>query len=173
MKVKLIILSALLVFLIACKQSEPEGLPKTVTTYYLIRHAEKILADPENPNPDLTVEGYQRAIKWSEILQEIPFDAIYSTDFIRTQKTALPIAQRKSLQLISYDHKNLDYAKFINETQGKTVLIVGHSNSTPKFVNALIGKNSYNEIDETQYGFLFIVKRFGDTFTAEKLVINH
>lgn len=159
----------LLIFLnTACGQDAPDE----TTRYFLIRHAEKDLSDPKNPNPDLNGAGVERAVKWKKILSHIDFDAVYSTDFTRTRKTAMPIAERENLPLIIYAHKDLDYSKFIKETQGKTVLIVGHSNSTPAFVNRLMGKETFEEIDESQYGYLFIVKKVGGTFTAELLEVN-
>ncbi|PKP41034.1 MAG: phosphoglycerate mutase [Bacteroidetes bacterium HGW-Bacteroidetes-13] len=159
----------LLVFLnAACGQNTSTE----TTTYYLIRHAEKDLSDPKNPNPDLTEAGIARSVKWQKMLSHIDFDAVYSTDFVRTRKTATPIAESEKLPLIIYDHKNLDYAKFIKETQGQTVLIVGHSNSTPKFVNWFLGYDKYEEIDEKQYGYLFIVKRVGEIYSTTLLEIN-
>ncbi len=159
----------LLVFLnAACGQNASTE----TTTYYLIRHAEKDLSDPKNPNPDLTEAGIARSVKWQKMLSHIDFDAVYSTDFVRTRKTATPIAESEKLPLIIYDHKNLDYAKFIKETQGQTVLIVGHSNSTPKFVNWFLGYDKYEEIDEKQYGYLFIVKRVGEIYSTTLLEIN-
>lgn len=153
------IIFLLLLFLnTACGQNAPVE----TTTYFLIRHAEKDLSDPQNPNPDLTEVGVERSVKWKKTLSHIDFDAIYSTDFTRTRRTATPIAERENLPLIIYDHKDLDYSKFIKETQGKTVLIVGHSNSTPKFVNRLMGKDTFKEIDESRYGMLFIVKLIGN-----------
>lgn len=159
----------LLIFLnTACGQNASTE----TTTYYLIRHAEKDLSDPKNPNPDLTEAGIARSVKWQKMLSHIDFDAVYSTDFVRTRKTATPIAESEKLPLIIYDHKNLDYAKFIKETQGQTVLIVGHSNSTPKFVNWFLGYDKYEEIDEKQYGYLFIVKRVGEIYSTTLLEIN-
>lgn len=159
----------LLVFMnVACGQNASDE----TTTYFLIRHAEKDLTDPKNPNPDLTETGVERSVKWEKVLSHIDFDAVYSTDFIRTRKTATPIAEREKLSLTIYDHKNLDYAKFIQETRGKTVLIVGHSNSTPKFVNQLIGEERFKEMDENQYGMLFMVKLSGNLKDVTALEVN-
>jgi len=159
----------LLIFLnVACGQNAQDE----TTTYFLIRHAEKDLSDSKNTNPGLTEKGIERSVKWNKILSHIDFDAIYSTDFIRTRETGKPVAERENLPLIIYDHKNLDYSKFIKETLSKTVLIVGHSNSTPKFVNQLIGKNRFKEIDENQYGMLFIVKLIGNQKEVTVLEVN-
>ncbi len=63
-----------------------------VTSYYLIRHAEKVLTNPNNPNPHLTTKGHKRSLEWKKILEKIHFDRIYSTSYYRTLETAKPIA---------------------------------------------------------------------------------
>ena len=42
-----------------------------ITTYYLIRHAEKNITDLTNKNPHLTEKGKQRAISWVSIFKNI------------------------------------------------------------------------------------------------------
>ena len=37
------------------------------TTYYFIRHAEKVRTDKANKNPNLTIKGQERAENWSTI----------------------------------------------------------------------------------------------------------
>lgn len=133
---------------------------EVTTTYFLIRHAEK--ADLSK-DTNLSEKGYQRAEKWDHILQNIPFDAVYATVYKRTQQTGQVVANRNQKQLIIYDHKNVDLSSFQKETLGKTVLIVGHSNSIPGFVNALIGKPKYQEIDESVFGNLYMVTVKGNT----------
>lgn len=133
---------------------------EVTTTYFLIRHAEK--AD-QSKDTNLSEKGYQRAEKWDQHLQNIPFDAVYATVYKRTQQTGQPVATRNNKEIIIYDHKNVDITTFKKETLGKTVLIVGHSNSIPDFVNALIGKSKYREIDESVFGNLYMVVLKGTT----------
>ena len=52
----------------------------TVTTFYLIRHAEKDRSEGVGNDPQLTEEGLQRAQRWAEVLGLEPLDAVYSTD---------------------------------------------------------------------------------------------
>ncbi len=132
------------------------------TTYYLIRHAEKDLSDPSNRNPHLTKEGKARAERWATYFKDIPLDAIYSTDYERTQQTVAPIAYDKELAVLSYDPKNMDTKGFMEDTEGKTVLIVGHSNSTPTLVNSLIEEERYEQIDESIHENLYVVVIKGD-----------
>lgn len=127
------------------------------TTYYLIRHAEKDQSDKTNRNPHLTEKGRKRAENWSTILKNVKFDAVYSTDYNRTKETATPTAKANDLELKFYDPRNMDMVKFKKDTKGKTVLIVGHSNTTPMFTNGLLGKKKYEMMNENNNGGLYIV----------------
>lgn len=132
------------------------------TTIYLVRHAEK--AD-SSKNPDLSSAGLERAAHWRTIFSETTFDAIYSTDFKRTKQTAAPTAENKKLDITLYDPKSLDFEKFKTDNLGKTILVVGHSNTTPDFVNKLINQNVYAAIEDTTFGNLYIVTLNGDQVT--------
>ena len=46
---------------------------------------------------------------------------------------------------------------FIAETKGKSVLIVGHSNTTPVFANKILGENKYENMDDNDNASLYIV----------------
>ena len=132
------------------------------TTIYFIRHAEKI---DSSKNPDLSSVGLERAAHWGKIFSETTFDAIYSTDFKRTQQTAAPTAENKKLDITLYDAKSLDFDKFKSDNLGKTILVVGHSNTTPDFINKLINQNVYAAIEDTNFGNLYIVTLNGDQVT--------
>ncbi|TCK64685.1 histidine phosphatase superfamily protein (branch 1) [Winogradskyella wandonensis] len=129
----------------------------TTTTYYLIRHAEKDRSDKTNRNPHLTEKGLKRAENWATVLKDVKFDAVYSTDYNRTKETALPTAKSLGLELQFYDPRNMDMKQFMKDTKGKTVLIVGHSNTTPMFANGLLGDKKYDMMDDNNNGGLYIV----------------
>lgn len=137
-----------------------------VTEYYLIRHSEKVDA---SKNPDLSEIGLKRAESWNKILQDVKFDAVFSTDFKRTMQTANPIAHRLNLEIKMYNPNTLDLTEFKKETLGKKVLIVGHSNSTPEFVNKLINQKVYSQIDDTVFGNLYLVTIINDVVTFKLL----
>ncbi|MFD2516289.1 SixA phosphatase family protein [Salinimicrobium flavum] len=128
-----------------------------MTTYYFIRHAEKDESDPSNKDPQLTQTGKERAAKWAEIFKEVDFDLIYSSDFARTRETAGIIAETQQKMVNFYDPKNMLDKDFQSKTGGKTVLIVGHSNTNPRFVNQILEENRYSDISEEESGSLFIV----------------
>jgi len=130
---------------------------ETTTTYYLIRHADKDLSDKTDRNPHLTEKGYKRSKNWSKLLKNVKFDAVYSTDYNRTKETAAPTVKTQNLELKLYDPRDINIKQFMEDTQGKTVLIVGHSNTTPMFTNGLIGEKKYEMLNERNYGSIFIV----------------
>ncbi len=151
--------------------SQNEESAKT-TTYYFIRHAEKDRSDKTNKNPHLTEVGKKRAEHWNNILKHIKFDAVYSTGYNRTKETAKPIAIKNELELILYHPRNLDKEAFLNNTKDKTVLIVGHSNSTPTFVNSILGYKKYEHIDDNNNGNLYIITIIDGKITDQVLEIN-
>ncbi|TXD49337.1 SixA phosphatase family protein [Polaribacter sp. IC073] len=142
-------------FLSSCTSDE-------TTTYYLIRHAEKDRTDTTNNNPDLNVNGLKRAEKWAKYFDEIDLDAVYSTHYNRTQQTAKPTSESKNLKIISYDPKEMNDAIFKQATIGKTVLVVGHSNTTPAFANKILGEKKYEDISDNDNASLYIVTIAGD-----------
>lgn len=127
------------------------------STYYFIRHAEKDRSDKTNKDPNLVLDGILRAAKWSIVLDNIDFDAIYSTNYNRTKETAQPTAEKNNLDITVYDPRNIDAKSFLEQTKGKKVLVVGHSNTTPMFVNKLLGKEKYKQIDDSNNANLYIV----------------
>ena len=141
-----------------------------LSTYYLIRHAEKEITD--DPNPALTEEGRERAENWAAVFRDVQFDAIYSTNYIRTVSTAEPTAHRQKLKIILYHPTKIDFQKFIKETKGKTVLIVGHSNTIPGFANSLIGREKYNQIEDDNNANLYIIEKSRNSISDKLLHIN-
>ena len=142
------------------------------TTYYLIRHAEKDRSDKSNRNPKLTEAGLQRAENWAKTLKDIKFDAVYSTDYNRTKETATPTAKANNLELKFYDPRDMKMAQFMKKTKGKTVLIVGHSNTTPMFTNGLLGEKKYDMIADDNNSNLYIVTISDDAKSSTVLVVN-
>jgi len=155
------------------KENHDENASEAVTTtYYFIRHAEKDRTDSSDKNPHLTDVGNARAEKWSNILGDVKFDAVYSTDYNRTRETAKPTASKNHLEIKIYDPNTIDAKSFMQETKGQNVLIVGHSNTTPAFVNKIIGHKKYEDIDDSNNGNLYIVTITGNTITDQVLTIN-
>ena len=169
------ILFILLAINLSCKD-EPtidKSQEKTsISTFYLIRHAEKDRSNPDDADPELTQQGLGRAMHWAEILADVELDAIYSTDYNRTSMTAAPTSVKQNIDVQYYDPTLIDIAQFKSENLNKNVLIVGHSNTTPEFVNKLIDEQKFYSIDDSENGTLFIVKITNGTPSVDKLIFN-
>ncbi len=162
---KLVLIFSLLFISLASYSQE-------VTTYYFIRHAEKLRVDKTDINPNLNYDGFKRAEAWRDVFSNIPFDAIYSTDYNRTKLTAKPTADSKNLSLLLYNPSDLYSKAFQNNTKGKTVLIVGHSNTTNVFANKVLGVERYDEINDNNNSNLYIVTVIDGKATSSLLKIN-
>lgn len=148
-----------------CKQPQ-------ITTYYLIRHAEKDRTNPANQDPSLNEDGLKRAEKWATYLKDISLDVVYSTNYKRTQQTAKPTATAKKVAILSYNPRELYAADFQKATVGKSVLIVGHSNTTPAFVNAILGEKKYEDMNDDDHATLFIVTIQGENKTSKVVKVE-
>jgi len=144
-----------------------------VTTFYFIRHAEKVRTDKTTKNPNLTQKGLERAENWSVVFKSVNFDLVYSTNYNRTIQTATPTAKSKNLKIQFYNPRELYNEDFKLETKGKTVLIVGHSNTTPIFVNKVLGIEKYADIDDRNNSNLYIVTTSSTLITDTLLKIEH
>ena len=143
-----------------------------VTTYYLIRHAEKLRIDITDKNPKLNYEGVKRADAWKEVFTNVKLDAVYSTDYNRTKLTAKPTANSKNLPIFLYDPKDMYSESFQHKTKGKAVLVVGHSNTTHIFANKVLGRDEYNQINDNNNSNLYIVSVIDEKAFSILLKIN-
>ena len=148
------------------------SIAQEVTTYYLIRHAEKDRTDPTNRNPHLTVAGQERAENWQNVFNAVPFDRIYSTPYHRTRETAQPTASAKQLLVENYDPRDLYNTSFKEKNKGKIVLVVGHSNTTPALANKILGREEYPQIDDRNNGNLYIIQVSPQGVTSQLLSIE-
>lgn len=142
------------------------------SSFYLIRHAEKLRIDKTERNPKLNDKGVLRAEKWKEVLKNINLDKIYSTNYNRTIETANPTSKSQNIDIIIYSPRNIDYKNFKEIHKGEKVLIVGHSNTIPNFVNGLIDKDFYDQIDDQNNSNLYLVKICGDMVSHQLFYIE-
>lgn len=126
-----------------------------VSTFILVRHAEKDFGD----KPNLTEEGRQRAAKLSMMLERVDLDAVYSTNTKRTLQTAEPVADYHDLKIQGYSAFELNQlaARLRNKHRGETVLVVGHSNTTPALASILDKANEYPRFSELDYTNYYVV----------------
>ncbi len=130
---------------------------ENITTFILVRHAEKDLTQSTN-DPDLAPEGKQRAIKLADMLQQTPVTAIYSTPYKRTRQTVDVLAGRKRITVSDYTaNDEAELARMIAANKGGTVVVTGHSNTIPWMANKLLGTEKYRPLEDGDYGTLWII----------------
>jgi phosphohistidine phosphatase SixA len=136
---------------------------RPVTTVIIVRHAEKNI-EPNNPDPDLSSAGQARAQEIARMFGDSGVQAIYATQYKRTQQTVAPLANRLGLSVSSIDAKQSAELtrRILSNNRGQTIFIAGHNNTVPEIVNILSGEN-FPIIPESEYDNMFIVTmyRFG------------
>ncbi len=138
------------------RKAESRATTVPMATYILVRHAEK---EQGVKNPNLTEKGAARAKELARTLEHISLDGIFSSNYNRTLATAQPIATANKLETIVYNPSNLSEFKeqLLSEYPNGSVLIVGHSNTTPDLINLLMGENRLAHLREKEYDDLFVV----------------
>ena len=127
------------------------------TSFYLIRHAEKVRNNKNEKDPLLNEKGILRAQKWSKIFEKIEINKILSTDTKRTISTVIPTSEEKKIKIELYRPEEITYESFLGENKGKKVLIVGHSNTIPETTNILIKNKFYDQIEDNNNSNLYFV----------------
>src|SRR5438067_13283582 len=97
---------------------------RPITTIILIRHAEKII-DPNNPDVDLSSAGQARAQELARMFGDAGINAIYATQYKRTQETVKPLADKLGVAVNVVNSKNTNdlLAKIRGQHSGQTILI--------------------------------------------------
>jgi broad specificity phosphatase PhoE len=134
--------------------------PVPETTVILVRHAER---GNEGRDPALTPDGERRAAALLDAIGRSGLDAVYVTNFNRTQQTAAPTAAELGITPTvvtvagsAQAHADGIAASIRENHAGKRVLVVGHSNTVPLIIQSL-GVTAVRPIEEDDYGRLFIV----------------
>ncbi|ADB40748.1 SixA phosphatase family protein [Spirosoma linguale] len=127
----------------------------STTTVYIVRHAEKV---NETDTTDLTPAGYARATALAEKLGNAGIDSIFSTPYYRTRQTVQPLARRVGVPIVDYTAKPTDaIVERVKTIRGKTVLVVGHSNTILEIARGLGAKPTMGKIESGDFDNLFQV----------------
>lgn len=142
---------------------------ETCSTFYLIRHAEKVRVDKSENNPALNEKGILRAQNWKNYFLDKEISKIYSTDYKRTIRTVQPLAINNNIETVIYSTSDFKFDDFIKSNIGENTLVVGHSNTIPDFVNELINEEYYTQIDDLNNSNLYVVS-ICDSKITHKLI---
>src|SRR5262249_59507473 len=74
---------------------------------FVVRHAEKA-SDANEPSVSLSEAGTTRAQRLAAMLKDAGVSAIYSTDTVRTRKTAEPLAAATKREIQAYEPTSSD-----------------------------------------------------------------
>jgi 2,3-bisphosphoglycerate-dependent phosphoglycerate mutase len=145
-------------FKLGARHQPEQQTPKTkvgTTTIFLVRHAEKVTANPADEDPDLTAAGVKRARDLQQYLAGTPVDAFFSTRYKRSQRTLSYLAKGQPVQFYdAHDYEALR-ARVLGDFRGKTVVVVGHSNTLLPLIEAFGAKRPLKLIADHQYDHIF------------------
>ena len=155
---------------------------QATTTIIFVRHAEKATEPADDPG--LSEAGQRRVAELTRQLVDADvvagIDAVYATDYNRTQETARPIADALDLPINTYDAQDTETVleTILKQHKGKIILVVGHSNTVPVLIANLGASKKVPPIDESEYDNIYIISipwfgktktirlRFGEPYVA-------
>lgn len=163
----------LLFVLLLAGYSFTAGAQESITTFILIRHAEKDLTQSTN-DPDLSAEGKSRSLRLAAMLYETTVSAIYSTPYKRTRQTVDPLAANKNLTISDYNASSEDdIDSMITKHKGGTIVVAGHSNTIPWFANKLLGVEKYRPLEDGDYDNVWVINVLEKGKSAKLVWLNY
>lgn len=135
-------------------------------TIYVVRHAEKAIAEPNmSADVPLSEKGKERAEGLKELLKTKKIASVFSTNTIRTKTTAKPVADYFGLSIETYNPKPDSAFIHLLKSKSDNTLVVGHSNTVDDIVNLLCGSTVVAaDLKDNQYDNLFVVRRKGKKY---------
>lgn len=129
------------------------------TVVIIVRHAEKAAAPADDP--PLTEAGAARARALAAAVADAKVEAVITTQLARTRETARPAAEARGIAMETVTVGGTPVAEHawavaaaVRRHAGHTVLVVGHSNTVTRIIEAL-GGPSLPDLCDSQYSTLF------------------
>jgi 2,3-bisphosphoglycerate-dependent phosphoglycerate mutase len=123
---------------------------------FLMRHAEKAVDGTKDAA--LSEKGGQMVTRLDSLLRETKINAVFSTSYKRTKMTANAVAKRNAVAIRDYDPSKVKLLlDQIEREHLENVLVIGHGNTVPDFVNTLFPKAKMAMMEESDYGRLFVI----------------
>ena len=144
---------------------------QATTTIIFVRHAEKATLPADDPG--LSEAGMRRVAELTRQLVDADVvagvDAVYATQYRRTQETARPVADALDVPINTYDAADTEQVleRILDNHKGKIILVVGHSNTLAPLMANLGASKKVPPIAEEEYDNIYIVAIpwFGKTKT--------
>lgn len=113
-------------------------------TLLVLRHAEK----GAGADPDLTPSGRQRAVDLAALLKGVSIQRMYCTEYIRTRQTLEPLSEISGTGIETISAEDAPrWRRIVSEVEaGETIVICGHQNTVPLFVEEAGGEISGMEM---------------------------
>jgi len=143
---------------------------RATTVVVVVRHAE--IDAVTDADPGLSVDGRERAAKLAKMLSQARpvrgIDAIFTSEFRRTQQTATPLSETLALPLNVVPAATWSSLprKITREHRGEYVLVAGSNNTLPALIESLSGETV--AIREDEFDAMFVV--FVPQFSKPKVV---
>jgi phosphohistidine phosphatase SixA len=137
---------------------------RATTVVVVVRHAE--VEAVSDPDPGLSVDGRERAARLAKMLSKAQpvrgVDAIFTSEFRRTQQTATPLSENLALPLNVIPAATWSSLprKITRDHRGEYVLVAGSSNTIPPLIEALSGETITVREDEFDAMFIVFVPQF-------------
>jgi len=135
----------------------------------VVRHAERA-AEPK-ADPAITPAGVERAALLARMLGPAGVQTIITTNFLRTQQTAAPLARQLGLTPVVVPMQRGELQAHIDEVIDRVesasgvVLVVGHTNTVSSLVEAFSSTRP-TRLCETSFSHLFITTPAAPTLPA-------
>lgn len=155
-----LIARAMLVGIVAAAGLAARPLRAQASLVIIARHGEK--ADTSQDSR-LSAAGEARAAALARAVADARLDAVFVTEFIRTQRTGAPAAAARGLKerVIPVRGDSIAHARAVvaalrRERAGSAVLVVEHSNTIPAIIAALGGPGGL-KVCRLEYSTLFVL----------------
>lgn len=124
------------------------------TTVVVVRHAEK----GDGEDPDLNEIGKARSERLQRVLASLSVNAVFATDYRRTQATVRPLCESRKLTAeVLPAGKTKELAGRVRKDHlGEVVVVAGHSNTVPALLKEL-GVIEPVKMKDEDYDCLFVV----------------
>jgi broad specificity phosphatase PhoE len=136
------------------------------TIVVLVRHAERAAGD----DPGLTPGGVARATLLAAMLRDVNITRVFVSDARRTHETAAPLAAATGLVPQVHSEPDASTRSRLGPA-GSRVLIIGHTNTVPAFIEALGGPSGVR-IGESEFD-RFLVLTLPTSGTPSLLTLRY